>query len=269
MKIISLLFAPITWVIKLLLKCAIMLALILLIVLACGNLWLPWVINWQVNSLSGFKTVIQSSRGSLFKGYVDLRELSIQNPKQFKEPAFISFNDLGTDMDLTSIFKNTIVLENIIIDIDNITLVKNVDGTYNYSMFIDNINKTIGKKSANNQDQKTQKETSTSAKNIQINKLVFSINSVKIIDESNGDIKEYSINYRREFSNISDPSTLVTPLVTDLSIYGLSSFIQSTFQSIGDLPGISHAKEGIIKVKDSSKEAVKGIKSGIKGLFSK
>ncbi len=261
MKIISLIFAPVKWVLKFLLKCALILALVLIIILACGNFWLPWVTDWQVHSLTGFSTSIQSSRGSLFKGYVDFRDMTVKNPTpQFQEPVFISFNDLGVDVDLSSLFKDTIVLESVVVDINNISIVKDASGNHNYSVFIDNIKKSTENKSASDKkEEKSAKDSSKPAKNIHINKLVFAINSVKVIDEKSGSVKEYSLKYRREFSDISDISSIVTPLIADLSAYGLGALIESGVEMLGDLPGVTQAKEGIIKLKDTSKDAVKNI----------
>ncbi len=272
MKIISFLLSPIRWALKFLLKCALILVLLLVVILACGNLWLPWVINWQSRSLTGFNTTIQSSKGSLFKGNVDFQNVTIKNPNdKFSETSFISFNDLDVDVKLTSIFSNTILLENILIDIDNVTIVKNKEGIYNYSVFADNIS-SIGKSDATGDNKNTNKannkEASKSTKNLVIEKFTFSINSIKIIDESDNSVKEFSIKYKREFSNISDISSIIKPLVADLGMYGLTAFIQATFQSIGELPGINQATQGIIKIKNTSKEAIKGTKNTIKGIQS-
>ncbi len=272
MKIISFLLSPIRWALKFLLKCTLILVLLLVVILACGNLWLPWVINWQSRSLTGFNTTIQSSKGSLFKGNVDFQNVTIKNPSdKFSETSFISFNDLGVDVKLTSIFSNTILLENILIDIDNVTIVKNKEGVYNYSVFVDNIS-SIGKSdttgNSKNTNKASDKETSKSAKNLVIGKFTFAINSIKIIDESDNSVKEFNVKYKREFSNVSDISSIIKPLVTDLGMYGLTAFIQATFQSIGELPGINQATQGIIKIKNTSKEAIKGTKNTIKGIHS-
>lgn len=276
MKILSLLFAPIKWVFKFLLKCTLVLALLLVIILACGNLWLPRVASWQIRSLTGFDTTIQSSRGSLFRGYVDFRDMSIKNPaKQFNESTFISFNDLGVDIDMTSIFKDTIVFESIVLDIDSITVVKNAEGDHNYSVFIEKIGESKNNKDSGNEKPKASTVAKTSEKkkkpekNFTIDKLVLSIRSVKTIDESTGTVKEYPIKYRREFSNVSAPSSLVAPLVADLSVYGLGALIQSTIKSIGELPGVEQIKDGLTKVKDVSTDTVKNIGSKVKGIFSK
>ncbi len=253
-----------------------MLALLLVIILACGNLWLPRVASWQIRSLTGFDTTIQSSRGSLFRGYVDFRDMSIKNPaKQFNESTFISFNDLGVDIDMTSIFKDTIVFESIVLDIDSITVVKNAEGDHNYSVFIEKISESKNSKDSGNEKRKTATVAKTSEKkkkpekNFTIDKLVLSIRSVKTIDESTGTVKEYPIKYRREFSNVSAPSSLVAPLVADLSVYGLGALIQSTIKSIGELPGVEQIKDGLTKVKDVSTDTVKNIGSKVKGIFSK
>lgn len=267
MKFLNILLCPVKWIIKFFAKIFLVLTLSLILILACGNFWLPWIIRWQTHSLTGFSAKIESSRGSLFKGYVDLRELAINNPSdRFNESSFISFNELGIDVKLTSIPTNVVILEKVIIDIDTITLVKNIDGTYNYSVFIDNINDSFDNEKSSTTASSKEK---TLTKKLHIEKLTFAIKSVKIIDEKTGNVNEYSIKYEREFSNIDDISSLIKPLVTDLGKYGLSAFIQSTFQSVLELPGISQATDGLTKVKDVSKDTIKDIGIGLKNIFSK
>lgn len=277
MKIFSLLFAPIRWVLKFLLKIFLVLTLILVIVLACGNFWLPWVTTWQIRSLTGFNADIRSSEGSLFRGCVDFKNVLISNPtKQFKEPIFVSFNDFMLDVGVSSIFKETVVLENVIIDIDNITVVKNADGTYNYAVFLENISKSSEKNTSKEDTEKSKSDKNSagsskdkSGKHVAINKFVFAIRSVRTIDEKTGAKNEYSLKYKREFSNITDLSSLTSELVSDLSAYGLEALIQSTLHSITELPGIKQVKGGLSKVKNVSTEVIKGVGSGIKGIFSK
>jgi hypothetical protein len=98
--------------------------------------------------------------------------------------------------------------------------------------------------------------------------MVFAIKSVKIVDESTEEHgKQYSLSYRRVFLDIDDINAVIKPLMYDLSKYGLSVFIQATFDSILHLAGIGHAVGGLIKVKDISKGIIKDLGREMKGLF--
>jgi uncharacterized protein involved in outer membrane biogenesis len=242
-------------------------------VIASGNCWLPWIVKGQVKSRTGFNADIGSSRGSLFKGYIDFRDFSISNPKDaFTARDFLSLNELAADIKLRSLPTNTIVLERIVIDIDNITLVKNANGAYNCQLFVKNISKeNQGNNTAKINDNKADDKSTADekvSKKVPLGKVLFAIKSAKIIDESvEGSVKEFSLNYRREFSNIDDISDVIKPLISDLSKYGLSVLIQSTFDSILRLPVIEQATGGLINAKDVSKDVIEDIGGGFKGLF--
>jgi hypothetical protein len=244
-------------------------------VLACGNLWLPWAVKWQIKSKTGFTADIESSQGSLFKGYVDLRDLRISNPRdKFETNKFVYFNEFATDIKLGSLFTDTIVIEKIIVDVDNITLVKNAGGIYNCQLFTkstvapDPSNDEAKINGSENKSKKIAKEKVP--KKVRLDKVLFTIKSVKIIDESvNCPANEIIINYRREFSNVDDPNKVIKTLLSDLSKYGLSLFIQTTFDSVLHLPGIEQITSGLIKTKDISKDIVSGIGNRLKDLFKK
>jgi hypothetical protein len=119
-----------------------------------------------------------------------------------------------------------------------------------------------------NKSRKSAKEKTP--KKVRVNKVLFAVKSVKIIDELvNGSANEITINYRREFSNVDDINKVIKALLSDLSKYGLSLFIQATFDSALHLPGIEQIINGLIKTKDISKNIVGGIGNGLKNLFKK
>jgi hypothetical protein len=119
-----------------------------------------------------------------------------------------------------------------------------------------------------NKSRKSAKEKTP--KKVRLDKVLFSIKSVKIIDESvNNPANEIIINYRREFSNVDDVNKVIKALLSDLSKYGLSLFIQATFNSILHLPGIEQITSGLIKTKDTSKDIVGGIGNKLKNLLKK
>ncbi|MDR1255697.1 MAG: AsmA family protein [Puniceicoccales bacterium] len=275
MKLLGFLLAPLFWLFRKVAKLTIILAIILLIVLASGNYWLPWVAKWQIKSRTGFGADVESSVGSLFRGCVNFHNFSISNPKDaFESHRFITFNEMATDVRLRSMLTGKIVLENVVLDIGSVTLVKNVNGMYNLQLFAKNISgmnretpsiKTDGNKFS---DQNAFREKISPK--IHLSKVTFAIGSVKVIDEADrGNAKEYSLNYRREFTNIDDIDSIIKPLVADLSKYGLSIFVQTAFDSVLHIPGLEKIAEGIIKVKDVSKDVVKDVEGGIKGLFKK
>jgi uncharacterized protein involved in outer membrane biogenesis len=270
MNLLKILLFPVFWLLRKLAKVALILVVILAVILASGNFWLPRVARWQIKSRSGFEANVGSSRGTLFRGRIDFRDFDVSNPKDsFKTNEFFLFNELVTDVNLKSLLTDTVVVDEIVVDIGSVTLVKNVDGIYNCQLFLQNMFGS-GQSSGNEaNDAPSGKGASRKkfCKKLRISRIVFAVKSVTIIDESTGSTKEYLLNYRREFSNVEDINVIVKPLMTDLGKYGLGIFIQSTFDMVLHLPGVEQVTGGLIKVKDASQGLMEGIGAGLRGIF--
>jgi hypothetical protein len=269
---LKVLLFPILWLLRKLAKLALILAIILIVALASGNFWLPKVARWQIKSWTGFDVNIGSSLGTLFRGRLDFRDLGISNPKDiFKTDEFVSFNKLAVDVNLKSLFTDTIVLDEIVFDIGGISLVKNTDGVYNCQLFAKNmfgIGKDGGKDAPNMPNGKDISGKKFSKK-LHINRMVFAVKSVSIVDESTGIASVYSLNYRREFSNVDDVNAIIKPLMADLGKYGLGIFVQSTFDMVLHLPGIKQVTSGLTKVKDVSQGLMEGVGAGLRSIFGR
>jgi hypothetical protein len=275
MKVLQILLSPVFWLLRKLAKWTLILAIVLIVVLASGNIWLPYVVRWQVHSKTGFRAHIDSSCGSLFRGHLDFRDFDILNPKnKFNNNAFVSFNELTADVNLRSLLTGTVVLDKIVIDIDNITLIKNADGVYNCQHFVKNISRPTPAKTAPVKNKSNSRGKNVpaggNAKKMCLKKVAFTLKSVKIIDESGAEpAKEYSLNYRRKFTNIEDANAIIKPLMADLSKYGVSLFVQSVFDSVLHMPGVDQVTDGVMTIKDISKGTIRDIETGIKHLFKK
>lgn len=259
-------FTPLKWVLKALFRLLVLIVLLVCIAMASSNWWIPQTTSHILTKLSGFKTILSGSHGNLFKGRVDCRDINIYNPKTtFKYDNFIRANSIVVDVDMTSLLKDTIVIEELTIDIDRISMVKDKDGTPNYTLFSQNISQHIP--SSKETDTTTNSTSGTSNKKaIFIKKLTIALGKVDNINEKKGASKTYDINYRREFTDISNFSKLGMQLVGDLGKYGLSIIIDSVISSVSDLGGA--AIDGINsitnKTLDTAGTATKSIGSGLK-----
>lgn len=259
-------FTPLKWVLKALFRLLVLIVLLVCIAMASSNWWIPQTTSHILTKLSGFKTILSGSHGNLFKGRVDCRDINIYNPATtFKYDNFIRANSIVVDVDMTSLLKDTIVIEELTIDIDRISVVKDKDGTPNYTLFSQNISQHI--QSSKETDTTTNPTSGTSNKKaIFIKKLTIALGKVDNINEKKGTSKTYNINYRREFTDISNFSKLGMQLVGDLRKYGLSIIIDSVISSVSDLGGA--AIDGINsitnKTLDTAGTATKSIGSGLK-----
>ncbi|MDR2779223.1 MAG: AsmA family protein [Puniceicoccales bacterium] len=249
----KLVLCPIKWVANFVLKLAIVVTILLCLILLAGNFWIPTVVETTLTKMSEFKTSVGNSSGSIFRGRLDLKDFKIKNPNfLFQAEDFVSINNIVIDIDVMSLWKDTIVIEEVILNIDDLSMVTNGNGEDNYTLFVKNLKQAVKvPKEAADKTANTQKHGRK--KSILIKNLTLSISTVHAIDERKNSSREYKIDYCNEFHDITDFSKLGLQLVGDLGKFGISIMIDSIISSIPMVPSI--ATDGIIKIKDVSLDA--------------
>jgi uncharacterized protein involved in outer membrane biogenesis len=228
--------------------------------------------------VSGFKTSVGKSNGSIFRGRFDLKDLKMQNPDSlFHSKDFISINNIVTDVNVSSLWKGTIVVEEIILDIGDLTVVTNGEGENNYTVLVKNFEQ--GGRTTKKEASKTaDTDKHSSKKSVLIKNLTLSISTIHVVDECKNLSREYKIDYHKEFHDVTDFAKIEKQLIGDLGKFGISVMIDSIISSIPVVPSI--ATDGIIKMKDISLDAATktkdlagkigtNISNGIKHLIKK
>jgi uncharacterized protein involved in outer membrane biogenesis len=243
----KLVLCPAKWVAKFALKLVTIVVILICLILLAGNFWIPTVMESALTSIFRFKTSVGKSSGSIFRGRLELQDLKMKNPDTlFQSKDFVAINNIVADVDMLSLRKETIVVKEVVLDIDDLTVVTSADGKNNYALLIKNFKQK-------DQTTKTLKtadsEKHSSKKSVLIKNLTLSISTIHSIDERKNSSREYKINYRKEFHNITDLKKLEIELVGDLGKLGVTIMIDSIISSI---PIPSVATDGIIKIKDIS-----------------
>lgn len=252
----------IKWALKILLKIFLFILVILLITLGTVNFWLPSTVNKLIRKYSGFSSKIEKSACRPLKGRVDLTNFEIENQTPgFSDKRFLSINKFVADVDVSSLIKgNEAIAEEIIIDINNIAVVKSAGNEYNFQVFANNIkNNTTSSDKKESKDR--DKSDSSKSKKFLIKKLKLALGSVDYVDESSNSKKTYSINYEHEFTNVNDVDIIKKQLISDLKKYGLEfviDYILSSMFNIGNvaLDTLSKGKDIALQVTGDVKDAV-------------
>lgn len=252
----------IKWALKILLKIFLFILVILLITVGTVNFWLPSTVNKLVHKYSGFSSKIEKSACRPLKGKVDLTNFEIENQTPgFSDKRFLSINKFVADVDVSSLIKgNEAIAEEIIIDINNIAVIKSAGNEYNFQVFANNIkNNTTSSDKKESKDR--DKSDSSKSKKFLIKKLKIVLGSVDYVDESSNSKKTYSINYEHEFTNVNDVDIIKKQLISDLKKYGLEfviDYILSSMFNIGNvaLDTLSKGKDIALQVTGDAKDAV-------------
>jgi hypothetical protein len=263
-------------------KSFLLLLLLLCVLFATENFWVPRIVSTAFERCIKFPLTIGRASVSLLRGRFDFKNCAIENPgKPFETKAFANANQLFADINMSDLFKETIGINKVVIDIDDVYVVSAAGGTNNCIMFGKNcaaLMANSGAKSAMKPVAKATSDGNTAAKGkkFQIQKLTVALGSVHIVDESTGVVSEYKIGYRREFANVKNFGKISVEIYKDLQKYSLPFVIDAAISSVFNIP--ASALSGIIKVKDMSlgiahkagdaaKHIGKDIVSGVKKAF--
>ncbi|MDR1595667.1 MAG: hypothetical protein LBR91_01940 [Puniceicoccales bacterium] len=271
---VGLILKPFLWLFKFILNAVIISIILLIVLLLVGNFWLPKATGFLLGKMSGFPSEIEKSNGALLRGCIDFENCKIKNPEIFKNENFLTIKRLAVDIKLRGLFKKEIIIQKFVLNIDDITTVKNSGGVSNYSTFVNNLKATsneLGSKFGKSDEKKVVPKPADTAQRKQpsIQKLAVAIGTVHVVDESTGMSREYEINYSREFVDVNDFKKLTAQLAFDLGKWELSFLADSIVSSVVTLP--TSAIDGVLKAKDVAVDVVdkttNAIGTGLKKLL--
>ncbi len=230
---------------KLLWKILAVLVVLLVILFLARNVIARKSVEYGAKKITGFPLEIGSVDLGLFSGKVDVHDLKLMNPPEFPEKMFVDMPRLYVDYQLGSMISGAPHVNDMLINIKQLVVVKNNQGE-------SNAQKLKGVVSSGGGSSKSSKYT--------VDKLRIHVGTVTIKDYSHAKPTERNItlNVDATYNNITD-STDITRLVL------------LTVMSQAHLPDIGikteDLKKGLGNVSNAAGEALKGATDVTKGLF--
>jgi len=232
-----------------------------------------------VKEKTGFELTYASQDVNLFKGLVDFQGLKLTNSSHFPVPDFVDMNEIKTAVEPRSVFGDRIVVDEVVVDLKNVTIVKMADGTYNAKAFADALKAGIPATQSAAAQEKPGASGSSKLPPFIIKSLTIKIATVQYCDYSTGSGKPrvYNINYSRTFTDVTDVKALAMELAKDFSGYGMefmADMIVSTltnFNTYLDLANNVLNGVGQVggKVLDVGQGVINGAAKGAGGLINK
>ncbi len=219
---------------------------VLLVVLFLSRNFIARVsVEVGAKKVTGFPLKIGSVDVGLFSSKLDVRDLTLMNPPEFQERMFVDMPELYVDYRLGSMLSGTPHINDMLINIKQLVIVKNDKGDSNAM-------KLKGVVSGG--------DSKSSAK-YQIDQLRIQVGTVTIKDYSRAKPTErtLTLNLQRTYKNIND-STDITRLVL-LTIAG-----SVPLPDIGIKP--DDLKKDLGNVTNVAGEALKGATNVVGGLFN-
>ena len=200
-----------------------------------------------VTKLTGFPLEIGAVDVGLFTSQLEVRDLKLTNPAEFPEKLFVDLPLLRLRYTLGSLLSGAPHVKEVVVNIENVVIIKNAAGRTNASVFQDKLAPAASSAS----DGKKPAESSNGA-SYRVDLLRVHIGTVIMKDFSKARPTEHKLNLNRDvvFENITE-STSVSALVMKI-----------VFGQLGDIAG------GLIKDGGSAgKEVTQTIQKSGKGLF--
>ena len=204
--------------------------------------------------VTGLKLKIGGFRVGMLNTLIDIRNLRILNPEGFKDKNMLNMPEIYVDYDLGAIFRGKVHLTETRINMQEFTVVKNEKGKLN----LDSLKVVQAQKSGS----KPAEKAGAKAPEIQIDKLRLKIGKVLYKDYSAGgepSIKEFNVNVDEQYTNITNPYTLVSLIVVkalmNTSISSLTNFdIKGLSGSVSDT--LANAQKMTAQATETAKKAV-------------
>ena len=188
--------------------------------------------------VTGLKLKIGGFSAGILNTSVDIKDLKLFNPQGYADKVMLDMPKIYVSYDLPRILGGTVYLKNVMIDMKEFTVVKNEKGELNLDAL-----KVVKEEKAG---AKAAPEKQGKAPKMHIDKLQLRIGKVVYKDYSKGgapQIQEFNVNLDESYSNIDDPTALVSLIVvkaltntsiarlTNFDVSGLSSNFKGTMET--------------------------------------
>jgi len=226
----------------------ILLAAVIGILLIGKNIIVKIAVERGVRAATGLSLKIKKLDLGIIATRVGIKEMKIFNPKGFDDEIMCYVPEIFVDYNLGAMIKGKVLLEDVRLNLDRLTIVKNKQGQTN-------LDALKAKKARANPPQQREndgkKAREKKVPKIQINHLVLKIGTVIYKDYSKGEkpvVKEYHINISEEINDIMDVKALLGIIVArTLAKTALTSLADFNKDVVKDAVGASKQVVDILK----------------------
>ncbi|MFA5147002.1 MAG: hypothetical protein WC515_06500 [Candidatus Omnitrophota bacterium] len=214
-----------------------------------------------VEMVTGLKMDIGSFRVGLVRTVVEIRDLRLFNPGEFSDRVMLDMPRIYVDYDIQSIMKGTVHLAELRLSLTEFYVVKNKKGELNLDAL-----KVV---QAGRKGERPSEMDKGKTPRIQIDVLELNIGKVIFKDYSVGpspSVKVYDIDHHEEYTDITDPYSLVSLIV----VRSLRNTAISNFTSF-DLNKLEGTVSGTLdkagKVAGKTVEKAESVAKALSGMI--
>jgi uncharacterized protein involved in outer membrane biogenesis len=255
---LAILMKPINWVCSFIFGIIAFLLVVFATVALSINLWLPRLAPLLVRNDSGFRLKIGESESNVFTLNFNLYDVALENNGHYPVSKFVELKQFSTDLLLFSLFKKQITVENFVLDLPQVTYVKNESGDVNVEEFLKSFS---GNRKKSKTRAKEVEKAQKSDREFYFDHFLLRIGRIIVMDYSVDPVavSEIHLDYTLEMENVS-AQLLEKKLMADLRSRGALFLMQSVFNSVN----LSLTPEKINGTAKKLSEKVKGIAGRVK-----
>ncbi len=199
------------------LKNCFLILLVVVVVFAVGkNFIIKTAITTVGSSVLGAPVKLESFKLSLLKQKIRMKGLQIRNPKGFEDGALIDIKEIGADLDVGELMGGKLHIPLIIVDLNNMLVIKNANGDMN----VDALKVSQPKEGKEEKKSAVQKKgEKVEMPKLQIDELRLNVGDVVFKDYTKGetpDVQAFDVGIKdKVYKNITSPEKLVRLIMTE------------------------------------------------------
>ena len=225
----------------------------------------------------GIKMSLGKVNIGLTDALIGIRDINIKNPKGFPKGNMVEIKEIYIDPVVADILKDKIHLVEVRFDLDNLVIIKNENGEFNFNKLTQAKKKQDGEPEPEEEPAEKGKK-----KEIQIDLLKLKLGTVIYKDYSDGPepkITTFKINLDEEYEDITNPamigSIIFTKIMANTTLSSLTGINMSSINDALDIDAddLKHlhekllGKETVNKISDGTTKGIKKATDAIKNIF--
>ena len=219
-------------------------------------LLLPVLVTSMLRNRTQFGVTVQSLSVNPFGATVHLRGLIIENPATFPTPDFVQVREFRATGGIFALFSDRPVIDEAVVDIAQVTLVKNQAGQRNAALFQERLASAPAPTGAGMPPPVAGSAPKT--REFLIRHLEMRFDKLRLVDASGGQpgTREYDLGIRQTYENVTTPVQIAVPILGQLAARG---------GVIGDLAG--QLGTDALETAKKTGEVLKDAGAALKGFF--
>lgn len=219
---------------------------------------LPSLAASTIRAKTGFAVKIDRLAVNPFTANVQISGLVLNNPAGWPEAGFVDLRQFKADAELLSLLSNRFVADEVIVDVAQVTLVRNKDGVLNTDAFKQGL---VGPAEPG----KEQPKGTGKKQEFLIRHLVLKFDKLVYADYSGRkpSVKDYNLNLSRDLTDVDSVTKIISPF-TGAALGVVTNALGGLFQNSPDV-----LKELTGGLQDAGKKTGETLKSLFQSLEKK